>query len=332
MLYHREDGDMIAAAMPVFDEFGPVSTGTSPLATSLVNLSSGDRSSKATDEEEGEAESSAPKQGELLRNLSDDDDEGAHPVVELARPTGVTTRSGVASSKKQSSSKKKKENAEVAVVERVKVATAALAKRGAAAPAALAAASSSQGSEAQPREEAASVARLTLAASASIATAEVARPPEPRVLPAAAASPLLAPRTSPPLPIVLLGHGTPATSGALEEARAALDHFQGDLQAPDRRAALGRLGLISGWLQADASIRAAWSSAEEAQKVAGVAAAERDLAQKEAKDTQERCRTVEGELKALQDQQDAQASQLQVQEEKLKAQEAAVVSCNTELK
>ena len=66
--------------------------------------------------------------------------------------------------------------------------------------------------------------------------------------------------------------------------------------------------------------------------MAGVAAVGRDLAQKEAKDTQERCRIVEAELKALQDQQDAQASQLQVQEEKLKAQEAAVVSCNTELK
>ena len=105
-----------------------------------------------------------------------------------------------------------------------------------------------------------------------------------------------------------------------------LDHLQGDLQGWDQHAALGRLGLISGWLQADASVRAAWSSMKEAQKVAGVAAAERDLAQKEAKDAQERCRTVEAELKALQDQQAAQASQLQEREEKLKAQEAAVGS------
>ena len=124
------------------------------------------------------------------------------------------------------------------------------------------------------------------------------RSSEPSVL-SAAAPHVLVPRTSLLPPTVLLGHGAPATSGALEESRTALDHLQGDLQGPDRRAALRRLGLISGWLQADASVRAAWGFMEESQKVAGVAAAGRDLAQKEAKDAQERCRVVEDELKTL---------------------------------
>ena len=77
----------------------------------------------------------------------------------------------------QSSAKKKKENAEVTVAEHVEVAAAPSVQRGAAAPAAV---SSSQGSNAQPREEPASAAGMTLAASASITTVEVARPPEPQ--------------------------------------------------------------------------------------------------------------------------------------------------------
>ena len=102
--------------------------------------------------------------------------------------------------------------------------------------------------------------------------AEVDQPPEPPVLPEAEVSSALAPRASPPLPSVWPSHGAPATSGALEEARAALDLLQGELQGPDHRSAQGRLGLISGWLKADASVRAAWGSVEEAQKVLGVAA------------------------------------------------------------
>ena len=74
----------------------------------------------------------------------------------------------------------------------------------------------------------------------------------------------------------------PASFGTLEEARAALDLLQGELQGPDCRSARGRLGLISGWLRTDASIGAAWDFAEEAQKALGVAATARDLVQKEA--------------------------------------------------
>ena len=170
------------------------------------------------------------------------------------------------------------------MVARVVVATIALVQRGVAAPAAPIVVSSSQGSNAQPREEPASAAGMTLAASASLTTVEVARPPEPPVLPAAAAPPVLVTRASLLPPTTPLGHCAPPTSGALEEARSMLDQLQDDLQGPDRRRASGRLELISGWLQADASVRAAWSSAEQAQKVPGVAAAEHDLVQKEAKD------------------------------------------------
>ena len=72
---------------------------------------------------------------------------------------------------------------------------------------------------------------------------------------------------------------------------------------------VGGLELISGWLLADKSVRVAWCQAavsvEEARKVASVAAVERDLALKEAKDAQGRCYAVEAELKALRDQQAA---------------------------
>ena len=57
---------------------------------------------------------------------------------------------------------------------------------------------------------------------------------------------------------------------------------------------------------------------EEAQKVSRVAAVERDLALKEGTEAEDRCRMVEAELKALLDQQAAQAGQLQEREEKLK--------------
>nr|XP_020199424.1 translation initiation factor IF-2-like [Aegilops tauschii subsp. strangulata] len=362
--------------MPAFDKFGLVRAGPPLPPTSLVDLSSGDQSSEATEDEVVE-ESSAPRQRELLRDFPDDDDDDAPPVVEVPRPSGVTTRAGVSSSKQpkrtatkkgrtmlippgsvppsptasrvaptasspapkssapaapsrrpllglkrsyvfadqQQSSKKQKEGAEVAVVEGAEVAAAALAKESAAAPAAPALISSPQGVEAHPQEVPTPSAGLTPPAPILAAAAEVAQPPEPLVLPDAES-----------------GHGAPATFGALEEARAALNLLQGELRGPDRRSALGRLGLISGWLQADAFVRAAWGSAEEDQKVLGVVATERDLARKEATEAEDWCRVVEAELKALQDQRAAQASQLQEREEKLKAQEAALADRNTEVK
>ena len=52
-LYYREDGEEIAAAMPVFNERGVVLTEHPPPAASLVDLSSGDPSSEAIEEGEG---------------------------------------------------------------------------------------------------------------------------------------------------------------------------------------------------------------------------------------------------------------------------------------
>ena len=156
--------------------------------------------------------------------------------------------------------------------------SAALVKKSAAAPAAPEVTPSQKDVDARPQEVPVPSAGLTPSVPILTATAEVARPPEPPVLPAAVASPGLVPRTSPLPPGAQLGHGAPAASGMLEEARAALNLLQGELQGPNRCAALGRLGLISGWLQADASVQAVWSSVEEAQKVSGMAAAERDLA------------------------------------------------------
>lgn len=87
--------------------------------------------------------------------------------------------------------------------------------------------------------------------------------------------------------------------------------------------------MISGWPRADASVRVAWGSVEEAQKALGVAAMVRDLAHKDATKAEDRRRAAEADLKTLQVQ---QAIQLQECEEKLKAQEAVVASWDAEVK
>ena len=93
--------------MPVCDEFRPVQMGPPLPPASLVNLSSGEHSSEAT-EEEGKGASSAPRQRELLRNFPDDDDDDAPSVVELVCHSRVTTRSGAASLKQPKRSAMKK--------------------------------------------------------------------------------------------------------------------------------------------------------------------------------------------------------------------------------
>lgn len=137
------------------------------------------------------------------------------------------------------------------------VATATLAKENAAAPAAPVVMSSPAAVEALPQEVPAPPVVLTPPAPTSVAAPKVDQPPEPPVLPEAEVSSSLALRASPPLPNMWPSRGAPATPGTLEEARAALDLLQGELQGPDYRSAQGRLGLISGWLQADASVCAA---------------------------------------------------------------------------
>ena len=68
---------------------------------------------------------------------------------------------------------------------------------------------------------------------------------------------------------------------------------------------MGRLELVSGWLRADASVRAAWVQAmvasEEGQRVAGLAMVACDMAVKDAKAAEEHCHAAEAELRTLQE-------------------------------
>ena len=111
-----------------------------------------------------------------------------------------------------------------------------------------------------------------------------------------------------------------------------LNQLHDDLQGADRRLTSRRLELISGWLRAGASVRAAWPQAvaasEERKQAAGLAAAARDVA---VKDAEERRRVAEAEMKTLYDRQAAEARQREAREEKLKAREAAVTDHDTEL-
>ena len=85
--YRLVDGEEVATAMPVFEEFGLVQARPPPPPTSLVDLSSSDHSSEAT-EDEGEGESSFSRQRELLRDFPDDDDDDAPPWWRRLAPLG----------------------------------------------------------------------------------------------------------------------------------------------------------------------------------------------------------------------------------------------------
>jgi hypothetical protein len=73
------------------------------------------------------------------------------------------------------------------------------------------------------------------------------------------------------------------------------------------------------------------TASEEGEKAAGLAAATRDAAMKDAKAAEERCRATEAKLSTLHDEQAAEARQRKVQEEELKAQKAAVADRDAEL-
>nr|XP_020195989.1 uncharacterized protein LOC109781799 [Aegilops tauschii subsp. strangulata] len=184
-------------------------------------------------------------------------------------------------------------------------------------------------------EKAIPAARPALEAPDLSSPDEVLEASEPLALSAASASPVLTLGPSPPPSITPQVRDSSAAPGVLEEALSVLDQLRGDLQGPDRRRASGRLQHILGWLRADASVRAAWDQAvaalEEGQQVVGLAAAARDMAEKDAKAAKEHCHAAEAELKSLRDKQATQARQLEMQEEKLKAREAAVADHDTEL-
>ena len=116
-------------------------------------------------------------------------------------------------------------------------ASAALVKKNAAALIAPVAMPAPEDVDARPLEVSVPLAGLTPSAPSLAAATEDNQPPEPPVLPEAEVSSTLASRASPPLPSAWPSHGVPAPSGTLEEASAALDLLQGELQGPNRRSA-----------------------------------------------------------------------------------------------
>jgi hypothetical protein len=122
----------------------------------------------------------------------------------------------------------------------------------------------------------------------------------------------------------------------LEDTLAVLDQLRVDLRSGDRRMAMGRLGLISGWLQADSFVKTAWSDAEaftkEGRKVAGVATTKRVKARAEEKTAEEHCHAAEAELKTFTDKHADDARRLEEQEKSLVAREAALNDHNVGLK
>nr|XP_020165579.1 uncharacterized protein LOC109751084 [Aegilops tauschii subsp. strangulata] len=155
------------------------------------------------------------------------------------------------------------------------------------------------------------------------------RPPYP-YLPLA-----VAPSAATSLQVVSLGRDPPASPDALEDALFALTQLHNDLQGADRRLALGRLELVSGWLRSDASVRPGWSQAvaasEEGKQAADLAVAAREVALKDAEAAKEHCRVVEAELETLRNERAVEARQREAWEGKLKAREDAVAGCDTEL-
>ena len=153
--------------------------------------------------------------------------------------------------------KRKKEEARASEAKRPASATATPAREEEAASRPPTARLSSRGSGAQPQENTAPAAEPTPEALAFSMPADDPRTPEPPAILAATASPVLAPVPPPPRVLTPTDHGSSTRPGALEEAYAALDQLRTDLQGADRCAAAGRLGLISGWLQADVSVKTA---------------------------------------------------------------------------
>ena len=93
--------------------------------------------------------------------------------------------------------------------------------------------------------------------------------------------------------------------------------------------------MISGWLQSDVSVWAAWSQAivasKEGERATGLAAAARDAALKDAEPAKERDRVAEAELETLYNKRAAEARQSEVRKEELKAREDAITGHDTEL-
>nr|XP_020197612.1 MAP7 domain-containing protein 1-like [Aegilops tauschii subsp. strangulata] len=219
------------------------------------------------------------------------------------KPAGIAllkrTRDYVAVDQPTPPAKRKKEEPRTTEAKQLPAAVPPPAQKDEAGSRALPAGLSSRGSEAQPQEKAITVAKPAPEAPALSSPAEVPKAPESPALSAATASPVLTLAPSPPPSNMPSGHDSSAVPGVLEEALVA-------------------------WSQAVVA-------SEEGRQVAGLATADPDAAVKDAKAAEERCHTTEAKLKNLRDKQAAQARQLEVQEEELKAREAAVADRDTKL-
>nr|XP_020156658.1 nascent polypeptide-associated complex subunit alpha, muscle-specific form-like [Aegilops tauschii subsp. strangulata] len=324
--------------------------------------------SEATLEGEGET---SPLVADLLGALPDDDEAGDHSVRESQAPAGVTTRSKGTPSKKPSTgaptrssaaagpaaaassapgtrkptpqaarppgsallkrprnyaavdqptpaAKKKREGvAAPSGTQQPGTATPPPAQKCGNSPRAAPAWSSSRGAEDRPQEKATSIAKPALEAPALSSLAEVPLAPElPASSSAAINSQILATKLPPPS-ATPLARDPSASPDALEKALSALTRLRNDLQGADRRLVTGRLELIS--------------ASEEDKRAADQAAAACEVALKDAEATRERCRAAVVELENLHKEWAAMARQLEVREEKVKAQEEAVTGRDADL-
>ena len=84
----------------------------------------------------------------------------------------------------------------------------------------------------------------------------------------------------------------------------------------------GRLGLISGWVHSETSVRAALSqvaaASEEEKQAATLAAAARDTALKDASIAQDHCKALEDELRDLRDELAKEARNRKAREEEMR--------------
>nr|XP_020172992.1 translation initiation factor IF-2-like [Aegilops tauschii subsp. strangulata] len=256
-------------------------------------------------------------------------------VAQGSKPGDGTLGTQTSNEPTPAANKKKREGARATEAKQLAAAVPPLAQKDGVGSRAPTDGSSSRGSEAHPREEAISAARPAPEAPALGSPAEVLKSSEPPALSAAATSPIMALAPFPPSSITPPNRGPSAAPDALEEALSALNQLRDDLHGADRRLASGRLELISGWLRADTSGRAAWRQAvaasEESGQAASLATAARDMAMKDAEAAEERCRVAEAELKTLRDRQAAEARRREAREEELKALEAAVADRDTKL-
>lgn len=157
---------------------------------------------------------------------------------------------------------------------------------------------------------------------------EVPAAPEPTVSQALETAPL-PPTDAPPL----LGSSAPAA--VLERAFSEMTQLQANLLSTDPRLVARRLELASGWLHSDLAVRTVLGQAvaafERENQGAIGAAADREVALKDAQAACDRCEALERELRILRDKHDEEPRRHEAEEKEMKAREEAVRNRDAEL-